>query len=125
MDMQLSDHPIVRSAASRIKQKEAKEFSGVLSSAQSNTHFLDSPVIRKSLEGNKENDFSFADLKTANERITAYLVLPLDRLPTFHRWLRLLVTSAMIDLTRAPVDINKPPVRVILDEFAALGSVDK
>ncbi|UTW59298.1 type IV secretory system conjugative DNA transfer family protein [Kordiimonas sp. SCSIO 12603] len=123
INMRASDHPMVQTAADRIEQKEAKEFSGVLSSAQSNTHFLDSPVIRKSLEGNNSNSFSFADLKTADERITVYLVLPLDRLPTFHRWLRLLVTSAMIDLTRVPVDNTKPPVRVILDEFAALDKI--
>jgi type IV secretion system protein VirD4 len=119
-NMEASDHPMVSAASARISQKADKEFSGVLSSAQSNTHFLDSAILRKSLEGNGENSFSFADLKTEDERITVYLVLPLDRLPTFNRWLRLLVTSAMIDLTRAPVDINKPPVRMILDEFAAL-----
>ena len=113
--MAMSDHPLVQASAFRLVQKDIKERSNVISTAQSNTHFLDSPVIRKSLS---RSDFSFADLK--KKSATVYLVLPLDRLPSFNRWLRLLITSAMIDLTRTPANPKREPVRVILDEFAAL-----
>lgn len=118
--MSVSDHLVVRQAAARLAQKAEKEFAGVMSSAQSNTHFLDSPKIRDSLS---ESSFRFADLKTAPEGVTVYLVLPLDRLQTFHRWLRLIITAALIDLTRTPIQPGKPPVRAILDEFAALGNL--
>lgn len=118
MHMAASDHPLVRSSAFRLAQKAEKERAGVISSAQSNTHFLDSPLIRESLS---TSDLRFADLKTASEGATVYLVLPLDRLTTFNRWLRLLITSALIDLTRTPANPDsQEPVRVILDEFAAL-----
>jgi len=115
MRMSMSDHPLVRASAFRLAQKDIKERSNVISTAQSNTHFLDSPVIRESLS---KSDFSFADLK--KKSATVYLVLPLDRLPSFNRWLRLLITSAMIDLTRTAARAGSEPVRVILDEFAAL-----
>ncbi|MEQ8403604.1 MAG: type IV secretory system conjugative DNA transfer family protein [Oceanicaulis sp.] len=115
MRMGMSDHPLVRASAYRLAQKDIKERSNVTSTAQSNTHFLDSPVIRDSLS---RSDFSFGDLK--RKSATVYLVLPLDRLPSFNRWLRLLITAAMIDLTRTPAKPDREPVRVILDEFAAL-----
>ncbi len=117
LDMAASDHMLVKQAAHRYAQKEERERSSVLSTAQSNTHFLDSPKIRTSLTS---SSFRFRDLKTGDTPSSIYLVLPLDRLPTFNRWLRLLITSAMIDLTRTPAQVDAKPVRVILDEFAAL-----
>ncbi|MCK0070724.1 type IV secretory system conjugative DNA transfer family protein [Kordiimonas laminariae] len=117
MNMAGSIYPIVRQAAFRFRQKAEKERSGVLSTAQSNTHFLDSPKVKESLS---KSDFRFKDLKTDEQGISVYLTLPLDRLPTFNRWLRLLISSAMIDLTREKAAPNKQPVRVILDEFPAL-----
>jgi len=115
--MAASAHPLVSAAAFRLSQKAEKERSGVISSAQANTHFLDSPKIRENMSG---SDFAFSDMKTGEAPVTVYLVLPLDRLPTFHRWLRLMISSAMIDLTRVPLQRPREPVRVILDEFAAL-----
>lgn len=119
--MEVSDHIIVNQAAARYRQKADKERSSVVSMAQSSTHFLDSPKIRESLS---RSSFSFKDLKTFDEPVTVYLVLPLDRLKTYNRWLRLLITAAMIDLTRVPKHPDKPPVRVILDEFAALDKLE-
>jgi type IV secretion system protein VirD4 len=51
---------------------------------------------------------------------TVFLVLPPDRLATYSRWLRLLVTQSLADMARTPA---KPPAPVLylLDEFAALG----
>ena len=118
--MMESDNPIVRSSAYRYQQKAHKERAGVVSHAQSHTHFLDTPLIRESLS---KSDFSFADMKLG-KAMTVYLTLPLDRLPTFNRWLRLMVTSALIQLMRVPHEEGRPPVRMILDEFAALGKLD-
>ncbi|RDL47950.1 hypothetical protein BLJAPNOD_05176 [Ensifer sp. M14] len=49
-----------------------------------------------------------------------FLVLPPDRLLTYSRWLRLLVTQSLLDMAR---EAAKPdlPVLYLLDEFAALG----
>ncbi|MGL1889786.1 MAG: type IV secretory system conjugative DNA transfer family protein, partial [Reichenbachiella sp.] len=119
--MSTSKNPLVRSSAARLMQKDDKERSGVISSAQANTHFLDSPMLRKNLE---RSDFSFKDLKTGDKPVTVYLVLPLDRLPTFNRWLRLNVVTALKDLMRIPHPKDTPQVRIILDEFAALERLD-
>ncbi len=119
--MSASDHPVVRQAANRFLQKAEKERSGVVSTAQANTHFLDSPKIRDSLS---DGVFRFADLKTEAQGITVYLVLPLDRMVTFNRWLRLVISAALIDLTRIPSRPDAPPVRVLLDEFPALQKLE-
>lgn len=112
-----ADHPLVRQAAARILQKSPKERASVFSAAQSNTHFLDGPALRENL---RSSDFRFSELKASDTPTTVYLVLPLDRISVYNRWLRLLITSAMIDLTRTPGRAGAEPVRVILDEFAAL-----
>lgn len=62
--------------------------------------------------------FRFADLKT--EIATVFLVLPPDRLETYARWLRLMITQSLLEMARSTA---KPaePVLYLLDEFAALG----
>lgn len=106
---------LIARAANRHLGKSDREAAGVLSAAQRHTHFLDSPRITAVLS---RSDFRFADLKHGN--VTAFLVLPPDRLSTYSRWLRLLVSQSLLDMARDPA---KPaiPVLYLLDEFAALG----
>lgn len=113
-DMDEADGLIAR-AANRHLGKSDREASGVLSAAQRHTHFLDSPRMCRVLN---ESCFSFADLKRNN--VTVFLVLPPDRLSTYSRWLRLLITQSLTDIAR---DATAParPVLYLLDEFAALG----
>lgn len=42
----------------------------------------------------------------------------------FSRWLRLLISTALIELTRTAENKQPHPVRFILNEFAALGRLD-
>ena len=118
-DMQASTAAagLVARAANRMLGKSDREAAGVLSSAQRHTHFLDSPRMTKVLG---RSDFRFGNLKTRNE--TVFLVLPPDRLSTYSRWLRLLVSQSLLDMARTP---QKPavPVLYLLDEFAALGNL--
>ena len=115
--MQDSDEAggLIARAANRHLGKSDREAAGVLSAAQRHTHFLDSPRMTAVLN---RSDFRFADLKHGN--VTVFLVLPPDRLSTYSRWLRLLVSQSLLDMARDPA---KPPVPVLylLDEFAALG----
>lgn len=106
---------LIARAANRHLGKSDREAAGVLSAAQRHTHFLDSPRMTAVLH---RSDFRFADLKHGN--VTAFLVLPPDRLSTYSRWLRLLVNQSLLDMARDPA---KPavPVLYLLDEFAALG----
>lgn len=116
-DMQASTAAsgLVARAANRHLGKSDREAAGVLSAAQRHTHFLDSPRMTAVLG---RSDFRFADLKHRN--VSVFLVLPPDRLSTYSRWLRLLVSQSLLDMARDP---GKPtvPVLYLLDEFAALG----
>lgn len=106
---------LIARAANRYLSKSDREAAGVLSGVQRHTHFLDSPRI---CEVASRSDFTFASLKERNA--TVFLILPPDRLDTYARWLRLLLTQALTEMARSPA---KPvrPVLFLLDEFAALG----
>ncbi|NTH66603.1 type IV secretory system conjugative DNA transfer family protein [Agrobacterium rhizogenes] len=106
---------LVARAANRHLGKSDREAAGVLSAAQRHTHFLDSPRMSAVLG---RSDFRFADLKHRN--VSVFLVLPPDRLSTYSRWLRLLVTQSLTDMARDPAKPDTP-VLYLLDEFAALG----
>ncbi|MGJ8560124.1 MAG: type IV secretory system conjugative DNA transfer family protein [Litorimonas sp.] len=110
----------VKNSAYRFLQKDWRERASVVSTAHANTHFLESVRIRESLS---KSDFSFADLK-GQTPVTVYLTLPLDRMDTFSRWLRLLISTALIELTRKAENDQPHPVRFILNEFAALGRLN-
>jgi type IV secretion system protein VirD4 len=114
--MESSSHPIVAGTGARTRSKDAKLLSNVLASAQSHTHFLDSPRLRASLS---RSDFRFEDLK--REPTTIYLVLPADRLGTFGRWLRLMIQQAITVSARNIAATPALPILFLLDEMAALG----
>lgn len=116
MAMARSPVPAVVSAAGRFITKSENERSGLLSTAQRNTHFLDSPALRANLSS---SSFRFADLK-GEKPVSIYIVLPVDRLSTYSRWLRLLIALGIAELSRIPGKPQKP-VWFVLDEFAQLG----
>jgi type IV secretion system protein VirD4 len=108
---------LIARAANRQLGKDGREAAGVLSTAQRHTHFLDSPRMTAVLG---HSDFSFGDLKSGVASV--FLVLPPDRLATYARWLRLMVTQSLQDMVQASA---APGFRVLylLDEFAALGQL--
>ena len=108
----------VRAAAARILNKAAKELSGVVSTAQQNTHFLESPRIQRSLS---ETDFSFDELENGETDI--FIVLPAGRLFTYNRFLRMLISIAITSVTRFKTKPN-PPVYFLIEEAAALGRME-
>lgn len=116
--MAQSSNEHVRSAASRILNKSQKEFSSILSTAQQNTHFLESPRIQRTLN---ESDFSFSDLE--NGQTDIYIILPAGRLFTYHRFLRMLVGIGITAVSRFQTKPN-PPVYFLLEEMAALGRME-
>lgn len=106
---------LIARAANRHLGKSDREAAGVLSAAQRHTHFLDSPRMTAVLG---RSDFHFADLK--RDTVTVFLVLPPDRLSSYSRWLRLLITQSLTDMARDRASPTRP-VLYLLDEFAALG----
>jgi type IV secretion system protein VirD4 len=106
--------PLVAKAGRFVRA--TNEMLGVISTAMTQTRFVDSPPIKRDMSG---AGFDFADMK--REIITVYLILPADRLETHANYLRLVVTSALRALLRSPPSSTLPPVLVMLDEFAQLG----
>lgn len=115
--MQDSHIPAVKRTGARFAGKAPNEASGVLSSAQSHLHFLESPNIAKVLE---RSDFDLLDLK--RKKLSLYLILPADKLKSHSRWLRLMISLTLAALTREKGGAKKP-VLFLLDEFAALGEL--
>ncbi|KQR29886.1 conjugal transfer protein TraG [Rhizobium sp. Leaf155] len=131
---------LIARAANRHLGKSDREASGVLSSAQRHTHFLDSPRMKRVME---RSDFQFIDLKQRTQSV--FLVLPPDRLGTYARWLRLMISQSLTEMVRdrngtslsdsvsgseaATTTLGKQkkeapankPVLFLLDEFASLG----
>ena len=91
------------------------ETSGILSSARTQTDFLDDAALNRCLS---VSDFNFLDLK--HGKMTIYLVLPAVVVDVYARWFRLLVSSALDALMSTP-DKGDAPVLFLLDEFAQLG----
>jgi type IV secretion system protein VirD4 len=114
LESQAADGLVARAAA-RVLQKAEKERSGVISTAQNHTHFLDSPRMARVMGA---STFALKDLK--RDRASVYLVLPPERMDGYHRWLRLMIAAALLAMTRTD---GQPPERVLflLDEFAHLG----
>ncbi len=87
---------LIARAANRHLGKSDREASGVMSSAQRHTHFLDSPRMRRVME---RSDFQFIDLKRRTQSVS--LVLPPDRLGTYARWLRFMISQSLTEMASA------------------------
>lgn len=109
---------LVARSAARLLQKEDKERSGVISTAQSHTHFLDSPRMARVM---RRSTFSLSQIK--REKLSIYLVLPAHYLDTYSRWLRLMIASALHEVALAP-GVPGERILFLLDEFANLGRMN-
>lgn len=106
---------LVARAAARHEQKAERERSGVVSAAQSHTHFLDSPRMGRVLGS---STVPLLDLK--RERTSLYLVLPPERMDGYARWLRIMIAASLLAVTRTRGQ-SEHRVLFMLDEFAHLG----
>jgi type IV secretory pathway TraG/TraD family ATPase VirD4 len=120
------EHPAISATLNRFTQlkPEDKEGLSILSTALTETEWLDSSAIMSDLQGGmdvKGNQFDFARLKV--EPTTVYLVLPPEYLETHSTWLRVLINAIMLPLLRSTEDAPVP-VLFMLDEYAALGRME-
>jgi type IV secretion system protein VirD4 len=106
---------LVARAAARLLQKAERERSGVMSTAQRHTHFLDSPRMARVLSS---SSFALADIKQA--RVSVYLILPPERMDTHRAWMRVMTACCMLAMTRTR-GVPRERVLFLLDEFANLG----
>jgi type IV secretion system protein VirD4 len=94
---------------------ENRELNSIISTALTQTRWLDSRPIKADLA---RGAFDYASIK--RNPTTIYLVLPPRYLATHSTWLRLMLTSILLPLLRS-VEDAKVPVLFMLDEFAQLG----
>jgi type IV secretion system protein VirD4 len=91
-----------------------EELQGVIATAQTQTEFLTSGPMQKSLEGPA---FDFRCMR--QELTTVFLILPVQELTSKARWLRLVVSLALRQLWQERA--GDASVVFALDEFSALG----
>jgi type IV secretion system protein VirD4 len=94
---------------------ENRELFSILSTAQTQTAWLDSTLIRRDVS---KGAADFGRMKY--QPMTVYLILPPRYLATHSTWLRLMVTAVLQPLMRS-VRPAAVPVLFMLDEFAQLG----
>lgn len=110
---------LLRDLAMSFLETPEKEFGSIVSTAQRQSEILDNPYIVACLSASgrgEEVDFSAWHRGT----MTVYLCLSAPKFPVFNRWLRLVLTSALDEMTDT---LNPPPLPVcfMLDELATLG----
>jgi len=108
-------HPIVQRIAQGFSQKEDKERSAVISTAQTRTEVFDSPQLGAITS---RSTFRLEDLK--NGVMSVFLIIPPEYVSVYQPFLRLMVgltTAAMTRNKRIP----RYPVLFLLDELPALG----
>lgn len=117
-DMAINIDPVngdaVRTASNSILKLMAagdKTFGSIMATLIQCTDFLKSPALQQSMK----SGFDPAELSEGNTIV--YVVIPVDKLQSHSRWLRLIVTTCMRAVVRKP----KNRVCFLLDEFAALG----
>lgn len=113
--MAVSNHPVVSRIACGFSQKEAKERSGVISSAQGATEVFESPLLAKITS---TSSFGLHELK--ERTVSLFLVIPPEYLETYRPYLRLMVGLCTATMTRV-VSQTPHEVLFLLDELPALG----
>lgn len=113
--MKASQHPAIRKAATGFSQKEDRERSAVISTAQTHMKIWRSPMLAKATAW---SDFRLEDLK--RQVMSLYIIIPPELLSVYQPFLRLMVGLSISAMTRVQA---RPRERVVffLDEIAALG----
>jgi type IV secretion system protein VirD4 len=110
---------LLRDLALSFKATPPNEFGSIVSTAQRQTEILDNPYMIACLSAaGPGEDVDFKAWKAGT--MTVYLCLSAPRFPTFNRWLRLVLTSALDEMTDT-LQPPKLPVCFMLDELATLG----
>jgi type IV secretion system protein VirD4 len=104
-------------AGTSFLRKNPRERSSIISTAETQTRFLDSEPLQASL---RASTFKLGEL--AERPMTIYLCLPSGQMEKHARWLRLIVRIALLALERrGTYPRGKPPIIFLCEEFATLG----
>ena len=115
--MSASPNAFISGPIGRFKDIEARDISSAINTAITQTAFLDDPALTDPARGGTltGSDFNFMQLK--RRPTTVYVILPGKYMDSYARFLRLIITSALDQLTAEPGGL---PVLIILDEFARM-----
>jgi type IV secretion system protein VirD4 len=132
-DMAQSDHALVRRGIARLEQKEERERTGVISTAQRGIDFLDSVPMARVLvppssaaltleKPEHQTGHVNLGLLKGERQMTLYFVIPPEALKTHAAWIRMMIACINNMITRIP---GRPSHRILmlLDEFAQLGHI--
>ena len=113
--MTVSHQENVARIARGFSQKEPKERSAVISTAQGATELFESPELRAATE---KSSFKFESLK--DDVASVFIIVPPEYLEAYRPFLRLMAGLATVAMTR---NMAKPaqPVLFMFDELPALG----
>ena len=105
--------PVAQKAKRFIEDNKTNQ--SIISTAITQTSFLDDPKLAKNLSS---NDIDFTSLKEG--KTTIYVILPAKLLLVYSKWFKLVVTSALNALMSTHSQGNKR-VLIMLDECPILG----
>ncbi len=94
---------------------ENRELTSILSTALTQTRWLDSRPIKHDLDSTAQHDFR--DLK--NHPTTVYIILPANRLGTHSTWMRLMIAAILLPMLK-DTSAGTVPLLLMLDEYPAL-----
>jgi type IV secretion system protein VirD4 len=115
VDMMDSPYSFIAHPAARFT-KDTRDIASSISSAITQTAFLDDPVLTNPQNGTLSgSDFTMPQLK--RKPTTVFVILPGRYIEAYARLFRLIVTSAVDHLTAEP---GGHPTLMILDEFATM-----
>ena len=115
--MSASRYPFIAQPIGRFKDAEARDISSAINTAITQTAFLDDPALTDAARGGTLTGSDFDLMQLKRKPTTLYLILPGRYMDAYARFLRLMITSAIDQLTTDP---GGYPVLMILDEFARL-----
>jgi type IV secretion system protein VirD4 len=97
------------------------ERGSIFSTAAAQTDFLDSLPLRQI---SRRSDFHLEELR-GDRPMTVYLCLPVGRMESHYRWLRLVVQMACTVLEKlGTYPRDRPPILFMMEEFATLGHME-
>lgn len=112
---------ILAAVGNRFLGTPMTERGSIFSTAAAQTDFLDSLPLRKI---STRSDFELGALRGARPA-TIYLCLPVGRMESHYRWLRLIVQMACTVLEkRGTYPRDRAPILFMMEEFATLGHMD-
>jgi type IV secretion system protein VirD4 len=115
--MSNSPHAFIRQPIGRFKDVEARDISSAINTAITQTAFLDDPALADPKQDGTLTGSDFDLMQLKKKPTTVYLILPGRYMDAYARFLRLIITSAIDQITAEP---GGHPVLMILDEFARL-----